>query len=117
MDNDKTQFSLDHVEAALCAWEWMIEHHLRNNSNSGLDAVGTATLRLWCAELGPYIDEVYKLMDYDIRSDVPFDWEIVPRIMERIEFIGGNREHQYITPSARSMATMVEGDLTSEVTR
>lgn len=104
-------YTRDHVEASLCAWEWCLNNKSPEWSERISD-IGTCTLREWCIDLGPYINSVYEALNHDVRSDVPFDWDIVPRIMERIEFApDAYTEPPFKTPSVTDMAAMVERDI------
>jgi hypothetical protein len=74
-----------------------------------VEDVGTATLREWALELGPYVNRVYRAMDREIADSVPFDWEIVPAIMARVTFA----YEGYKAPSFKSMAREVEKAIAS----
>lgn len=87
---------LNVTETALCIWEWVVEN-IRQDSHPPTAALiedwrshlqGTSSIRLECIDIAREIEEELrristdKLEGSDIQWSEPFDWEIIPRIME-----------------------------------
>lgn len=102
-------YTESNVEAALCVWEDLLARTSGDLSGDdpGLDAFlhanGTVVLRQHAVSLGVWVDQAYGLMNEDVRDAVPFDWEIVPALMDLVEW----RADGYSTPLPAEAAEIV----------
>jgi hypothetical protein len=80
------------VEAALCIWEEIIERTAkrRDSEHAALIAYrkncGTGALRHESITLAAYCLAVYDLLPEHARDGYPYDWEIIPAILDTIDW-------------------------------
>lgn len=84
-------YSIEHVEAALCVWEWVNECSLDAHKPEHEHLCryrrehGTVEMRHVCIGLADYCLNVYDLLP-DIRDCFTFDWHIVPEIVGTVDW-------------------------------
>ena len=73
-----------HVTTAMCVWEWIVENRGTDlRIKDWLDrAGGTAQLRSDVADLADQLDTYATELSVDTGWNSPFDWEVVPKIMD-----------------------------------
>lgn len=76
----------EQVETALAIWEDMLHQRTQNTRVDDLFRHhGQAQMRSFCVTFAPWVDAVYAAMP-DSKTNVPFDLEIVPAILDTIEW-------------------------------
>lgn len=117
-DTDKVYSYLD-MEAALCIYEWLIEDVLPLDSKhpnakawqTYCDSVGSTVLRYnTAAEYAPWVLRVYDAaleIDPYAWENYFYDWEIVPEIMSKVEFIPEPMMSSDYDAVARSVLTTI----------
>lgn len=73
------------VEAALCVWEWMIDRADKELKDF-FEGHGWGCMRLLATDLGRWCQQVYLKAEETFEFDVCFDWELVPSMMQMIDF-------------------------------
>jgi len=79
-------WNLMFTEAAMCAWEHVLECRNRGYWRDQIHAHGTASIRLEVAQLGAKIEAAWLACE---GWDAPFDWEFVPALLHRVIDIHG----------------------------
>src|SRR5262249_40857739 len=84
------------VEAALCIWENWIDRKMRTPTNERDTAFhnywehcGTVTIRHLSIDLADYCLAVYDALPDEEKYGRPYDWEIIPAILETIDWAIG----------------------------
>jgi len=95
---DKTTFSCDELDSALCAWEIMLDWRsnrlttvegptARNAMNIWWNGYGTSAMRDVAQQAGAICNDVYQHMKgQDCLFNESFDWEFVPAVLARISW-------------------------------
>lgn len=68
------------LEAAMCMWEWVVEHHSRPEITACLEGNGWAAIRMDIAALAPKLLADFEALD---EYDGCFDWDFVPDWMQK----------------------------------
>ena len=92
-------YTEDQVDAALCVWEELLSRisDFKPESYTGLEAFkdqnGTCTLRQQAVGLGVWVEQAWLLIDEDVRDCYAFDWELVPALLDLVEWGSGSLSH------------------------
>lgn len=82
--------TVDDAVTALAIWEYVSAASLHRAKHPALAAhraaVGTYALREACLALAPYCNRVWHLLPDDLRDAEPWDWEIIPAIIDAIDW-------------------------------
>lgn len=93
------------AEAALCLWEAMIEAKIEAEKRADYgDGVGSDLLSAWedtgslfmrheALRLAHVVCETFDLIPADVRDGHPYDWEIVPAILDTFRWSHAGCEH------------------------
>jgi hypothetical protein len=102
----------EEVDAALCVWEWMLDQRATHvELRRAWDDCGSASMRSECVQLGRTVEQIYQLIDEELRGTYLFDWEVVPAIMAQAVFLteGGYVVLPEPDVAARKTVTTLEG--------
>jgi hypothetical protein len=83
-----TKYTRDHMEAACCLWEAMLEMKEKNvDLGRAFMKYGTAALRDAAIDLAIILDEEWNELTQEMREDAaPFDWEYTPNFVSRVDW-------------------------------
>lgn len=90
--------TFDHikVEAALCAWEWMLENRDSGPLYDLFDSHGTSAMRACSIQAGWIAERTYDLMkSKGIEFVGSYDWEFVPDILAGLDWLALVNDNQY----------------------
>lgn len=107
--NNKLVFQNRAVDTAMCVWEHVFT--VGNGPAGKWEALfewgGTAEVRDRARQAAPFVDQVFEAMDEEIRSNEPFDWEVVPAILST--FDGDLKPTMSVEETARAVEKLLEG--------
>jgi hypothetical protein len=108
---DRT-YTVAEMEAALCAFEWMMDERNRFDTTNAddrkphtvtvnrlFDSVGWSAMRFIAMQAGAIADNVYQHMEatgWEHHS--AFDWEFLPAVMRRLDWDALVQDNQYAGP-------------------
>lgn len=93
---DKPSFSPLEMEAALCAWEWMLESRDKEPLDSHFKGLGYAAMRHCSIQAGSIALAVYEEMEQqDYEFEDAYDWEFVPSVICRLDWAALTEDNQY----------------------
>ncbi|WP_409562656.1 hypothetical protein [Hyphomicrobium sp. MC8b] len=86
----RASFTLDETVTALCIWEYVDHASVTEPRHPLLTSlrqnIGTCALREQCALIAPYCERVFALLPPHTADDHPYDWEIVPLIVDQLSW-------------------------------
>lgn len=71
------------TEAALCAWEWILEHR-DTKFKADFEAAGTSGMRLVAQQAGRIVHAVWEMLEGAQHYHAPFDFEFAPAVLENL---------------------------------
>lgn len=89
------------LEAAICVWEEINERtlHSKKGTHPELQKCredwGSATLRHASIAIGRFCLKVYALLPEDVKDGRAYDWEIIPGIMDHVDFSQSGEPSEY----------------------
>ncbi|SPL65386.1 hypothetical protein [Ochrobactrum soli] len=93
---DQQSFNHLQMEAALCAWEWMLENNTHEIFNGMFDSHGYGAMRHCAMQAGDIANLVYKHMEVRGYEFVDaYDWEFVPGVLLRLDWEKLFMDNQY----------------------
>ena len=98
--SDIASFTTLQMEAALCAWEWMLEntnHEVFANDGEPLfEEVGYAGMRHCSMQAGLIVLQVFDHMEAQGFGFIgAYDWEFVPAVLPRLDWCKLCSDNQY----------------------
>ena len=93
--SDTKTFTQHQVEAALCAWEWMLDERQGKLSDQ-FEKLGSAAMRHCSQQAGDIALRVHEHMraqGYEFIGS--YDWEFVPAVLERLDWEALCADNQY----------------------
>jgi hypothetical protein len=105
-----TTYTSAETEAALCAWEWILENR-DTKFSADFDAVGTSGMRQVAQQAGRIVHAVWERLDGSQHYHGAFDFDFAPAVLENLPWdrvIDNNRygDGRY-TPSVSALAFIV----------
>jgi hypothetical protein len=82
-------YTRDHMEAACCLWEVMIDRDFQNSHPlfwAAFEAHGTSEMRMLAVDLAQAVNAAWEALSEDDRTD-PFDWEFCPKWLASLDWI------------------------------
>jgi len=70
-------------------WEWMVENrrtHAAVLFQQRFEFEGITDMRILTAKLSVWLEDVWEVLPDDLSSGFSFDWEIVPALLERLDW-------------------------------
>jgi hypothetical protein len=95
MTDEHKLYSLLQVEAALCIWEKLLRDYDAIPFGADIPfgsywrARGTAAMRHFSIALADYCLAVYDALTDDDKYGRPYDWEIIPAILDTLDWAVG----------------------------
>lgn len=93
---DTTSFTYIQMEAALCAWEWMLENTKHEIFGSMFEDLGYSAMRMVAVQAGDIAARVHDHMEeqgYEYTS--AYDWKFVPDVLLRLDWKALTEDNQY----------------------
>lgn len=93
---ERRSFTPAEIDAALCAWEHMIDQSDNPLYAPFFEALGYSAMRACSIQAGLIVDAVYQQMQTeDYEFDAPFDWEFVPAVLTRLDWKALTEDNQF----------------------
>ena len=94
---DTKSFTPYQMEAALCAWEWMLENQSLGESNTELwEGLGASGMRSCSQQAGAIALQVYEHMEQQGYEFIgAYDWEFIPEVLVRLDWRKLSDDNQY----------------------
>lgn len=93
---DTASFTYIQVEAALCAWEWMLDNTKHEIFGNMFEDLGYSAMRMVSVQAGNIAAQVHDHMQaqgYEFTS--AYDWEFVPDVLVRLDWNALTEDNQY----------------------
>lgn len=88
------------MEAALCAWEWMLENREDQLLEQLWENAGTVAMRHCAMRAGQIGLQTHELMESkQIEFHAPYDWEFIPAVMTHLDWPALVEHDQYKGPA------------------
>ncbi|MDR6954149.1 hypothetical protein J2X65_003517 [Ancylobacter sp. 3268] len=116
--SDAKSYTPLQMEAALCAWEWMLEHQSLGADNTDLwEAMGASAMRNCSIQAGCIALLVHEHMEAQGYEFIgAYDWEFVPSILERLDWRALANDNQYhLVPYRPDVAALFVVVLTADM--
>lgn len=95
-DRDRKIYTMIEVDAALCAYEYMLDRMNAAPIAPFWEAFGSAGMRACSPQAGRIVDAVYRQMqDEDYEFLECFDYEFVPAVLDRIDWKALTDDNQF----------------------
>lgn len=92
-------YNPEEVDAILCVWDEIISCRLQPDKypelNTYWDHYGTGQMRLDAIDIGMWAQSVWLSMPDDLKYYEPFDFEVVPRLLDQLRPYWKNADHMY----------------------